>query len=129
MHTKSPDGDVSACSPAARQPGSQEIDVSRIGRDTEQAFNCHAVLPAHQDLAVLEQRLREHIRRLTPVVEAQAAAMDPEWAGHALRRSLLTRAEQTLAQGPGDGLVSAAEHVCALARVCRALLGHCSGSP
>ncbi|MEV5375206.1 DUF6415 family natural product biosynthesis protein [Streptomyces nondiastaticus] len=106
-----------------------EAGLADAREATERAFACHAVLPAHQELAVLERRLREHIRRLTPVVEAQAAAMDPEWAGHGLRRSLLTRAAQTLAQGPGDGLVSAAEHVCALARVCRALLGHCSGSP
>ncbi|MEU8550354.1 DUF6415 family natural product biosynthesis protein [Streptomyces roseoverticillatus] len=95
---------------------------------TEQAFACHAVLPTHQALSALEARLRHHIRHLIPVVEAQAAAMDPEWTGHAIRRSLLARAAQTLAQGPGDGLLSAAEHVCALARVCRALLGHCSGT-
>ncbi|MET9415428.1 DUF6415 family natural product biosynthesis protein [Streptomyces klenkii] len=126
MHTKTPDGDIGASVPAARQPGSQEIDVPRIVSDTEQGFACHAVLPTYQELAALERRLRRHIRQLVPVVEAQAAAMDPAWMGHATRRSLLARAAQTLAQGPGDGLLSAAEHVCALARVCRALLGSCS---
>ncbi|MFF7729389.1 DUF6415 family natural product biosynthesis protein [Streptomyces sp. NPDC008001] len=109
-------------------PRSGTIDSSRIREDTEQAFACHAVLPTYQELIALEGRLRRHIRELTPVVEAQAAAMDPEWTGHAVRRSLLTRAERTLAEGPGDGLLSAAEHACALARVCRALLGHCSGA-
>ncbi|MGK5549704.1 DUF6415 family natural product biosynthesis protein [Streptomyces sp. URMC 127] len=115
MQTKSPDG--------------RETDDLRIAGDTEQAFACHAVLPTHHELAALEGRLRRHVRELIPVVEAQAAAMDPAWAGHALRRSLLSRAERVLAQGPGDGLLSAAEHVCALARVCRALLGHRSGTP
>ncbi|MEV4503797.1 DUF6415 family natural product biosynthesis protein [Streptomyces klenkii] len=103
-----------------------EADLALALEATEQGFACHAVLPAYQELAALERRLRRHIQQLVPVVEAQAAAMDPAWMGHATRRSLLTRAAQTLAQGPGDGLLSAAEHVCALARVCRALLSSCS---
>ncbi|WP_116211703.1 DUF6415 family natural product biosynthesis protein [Streptomyces olivoreticuli] len=99
------------------------IDAGHINRTIDRAVTTD-VLPTHAELNALEAELRQHIRDLMPVVDAQTTAMSPTTKDWAMRRFTLACARAVLLDGPGAGLRSAAEHVDSLAHVCRALLDH-----
>ncbi|MBT2387500.1 DUF6415 family natural product biosynthesis protein [Streptomyces sp. ISL-11] len=128
MHAKASDSIATAQGQAASRGSSEEIDTLGILQDIRHSRCCLTVLPPYADVTALEQRLRGHLQSLSRVMAAQAATLDPASMGYATRRSVLCRAERALAQGPGDGLRSAAEHAHELGQACRAMLDRCRGA-
>ena len=98
------------------------VDTETIQARIQRAATVTAVLPQYQDLVVLEQLLRGHLNLLLPIAQEHTDRLDRGSAQWHRQQTTIDRARRTLAEGMGEGLMSAAAHVQELSRSCRFLL-------
>ncbi len=106
------------------------VDAERMRRDWSEALELTGRMPpsvpVRDRVDPLTVRLREHVERLVPDMEAAIAATCHDTTNRKTARWLLARVRTTLDQGPGPGARTAAVHMEDLALSCRALPVICS---
>jgi hypothetical protein len=128
--------DPGAVSPARGVADEESVDVTQptepaAASDTldaliDEALTARQILPTRDRCEHLNHELRAALDRLIPAVQAQADGMDRGDVAWWVRQRALDETANTLAEGLGLGLVSAATHVHELARYCRVLADYAS---